>query len=312
VIFDMDGLMFDSERLAREAWRAALAERGYALDDGTYARAIGHTAQEARAVFVEAFGADLPVAAVEEDKARRLRALLEPAPPLKPGLHALLDTLDELGLPAAVASATAAAEVRHRLTAAALAERFAVVVGGDEVRAGKPAPDLFLRAADVLGVTPAVCVVLEDSEAGIRAAAAAGMVPVMVPDLVPPSDECLALCESVVGTLGGAAIVIRGLVGGTQPGGGVVSGPLRQFGSLDAYFAAAKDLTARLRSEGHEAAAAELRSGYDCLNGLTDGWALFLASIDTVRRERATALSAEERRELEKLRRVARGMVRRR
>lgn len=311
-ILDMDGLMFDSERAAREAWRAALAGRGYALDDAVYARAIGRTAQEARAVFVEAFGEDLPVAAIEADMALRLRRLLEPVPPLKPGLHALLDTLDELGLQAAVASATAAAEVRRRLATAALADRFAVVVGGDEVRAGKPAPDLFLHAADVLGVAPAACIVLEDSEAGIRAASAAGMVPVMVPDLVLPSAECLALCESVVGTLGGAAMVIRALVRGAQPGGGAVPRALRPFGSLDGYFAAAKDLIARLEGGGHRAAAAQLRDGYGCLNGLTDGWALFLESIDRVRAEHAAALSDDERRELEELRRVARRMVRRR
>ena len=208
IIFDMDGLMFDSERAARDAWRAALAARGYDLDDEVYLRAVGRTAAEARLVFVDAFGAGLPIAGIEADKAARLAALLRPAPPLKPGLVDLLDVVAGLGLPAAVASATAAPEVRRRLVAAGLEDRFAAVVGGDEVAAGKPAPELFLRAAELLGAEPPACVVLEDSEAGIRAAAAAGMVPIMVPDLVPPSPECLGLCEAVVGTLGGAAIVL--------------------------------------------------------------------------------------------------------
>ncbi len=86
VVFDMDGLIFDSERAAREAWRAALLARGFELSDEVYLRAVGRTAAEARAVFVRAFGDDLPVEAVEEDKARRLLALLGEAPPLKPGL----------------------------------------------------------------------------------------------------------------------------------------------------------------------------------------------------------------------------------
>ena len=84
------------------------------------------------------------------------------------------------------------------------------------------------------------------------------------------------------------------------------------FTSLAEYFTAARDLISRLEEGGHRAAAAELDEGYRCLNGLTDGWALFLESIDKVRAERGAALSDDERRQLEDLRRVARGAVRRR
>lgn len=213
VILDMDGLIFDSERAAREAWRAALLARGYALSDEVYLQAVGRTAAEARAVFVRALGHDLPVEAIEQDKARRLRTLLGEAPPLKPGLTAVLDEAERLGLPAAVASATAAPEVRRRLAAVGLERRFGVVVGGDEVRAGKPAPDLFLRAAELLGVPPAACLVFEDAEAGIRAAAAAGMPAVMVPDLVQPSASCRALCAAVVDSLAAAVPVLLDLTG---------------------------------------------------------------------------------------------------
>lgn len=213
VIFDMDGLIFDSERAAREAWRAALLAHGHALADETYLQAVGRTAPEARAVFVRAFGDDLPVEAIEADKTRRLLTLLGEAPPLKPGLGEVLDEAGRLGLPAAVASATAAPEVRRRLAAAGLERRFAVVVGGDEVRAGKPAPDLFLRAAELLGVPPEACLVLEDAEAGVRAAAAAGMAAVMVPDLAQPSAACRALCTAVVESLAAAVPVLRELTG---------------------------------------------------------------------------------------------------
>ncbi len=88
-----------------------------------------------------------------------------------------------------------------------------MVVGGDEVSAGKPAPDLFLRAADLLGVPPAACLVLEDAEAGIRAAAAAGMPAVMVPDLAQPTASCRALCTAVVDSLAAAVPVLRELTG---------------------------------------------------------------------------------------------------
>jgi HAD superfamily hydrolase (TIGR01509 family) len=214
VVFDMDGLMFDSERVAREAWRAALLARGYVLTDEVYLRAVGRTAAEALHVFTAAFGDGLPAEAVEQDKAARLLELLGEAPPLKPGLAQVLDEADRLGLPAAVASATASPEVRRRLAAAGLERRFAVVVGGDEVRAGKPAPDLFLRAAELLDAPPAACLVLEDAEAGIRAAAAAGMPAVMVPDLVRPSSACRALCAAVVTSLADVVPLLRGLAAG--------------------------------------------------------------------------------------------------
>lgn len=211
VVFDMDGLMFDTERLAREAWRAAMADHGYALHDDVYLDVVGRTAREARAIFVAALGPDLPIDDIAAAAARRLRDLLLPVPPLKPGLVALLDGIGDLHLPAAVASSTAHAEVERRLVAAGLRRRFAAVASGDEVARGKPAPDLFLLAGRRLGVAPDRCLVLEDSEAGVGAATAAGMRPVMVPDLAEPAP---AVRESavVVASLSDVLAVLRPLV----------------------------------------------------------------------------------------------------
>jgi len=102
---------------------------------------------------------------------------------------------------AAVASSTARTEVERRLSVAGLRHRFLVTVGGDEVARGKSAPDLFLLAAERLGVTPADCLVLEDSELGIRAAAAAGMTAVMIPDLIQPSAAVRELAGAVLPSL---------------------------------------------------------------------------------------------------------------
>ena len=212
IIFDMDGLMFDTERLARDAWQRAMAEHGYALDDNVYLSAVGRTVEVACQVFLDALGPDLPIEAIEAAKARYLQEMLTPRPPLKQGLAALLDGVDDLGMLIAVASSTARAEVERRLSSVGLLERFDVVVGGDEVARGKPAPELFLLAAVRLGAVPADCVVLEDSEAGIRAAAAAaGMVPVMVPDLVEPSPVVRALAAAVVCSLSEVLGVLREL-----------------------------------------------------------------------------------------------------
>jgi HAD superfamily hydrolase (TIGR01509 family) len=208
IIFDMDGLMFDTERLARDAWRRAMAERGYALDDEVYLTAVGRTVEGACRAFVDAFGPGLPIADIESAKARYLSEMLEPAPPLKDGLLPLLDGLEARGLPMAVASATARAEVERRLAAVGLLVRFGAVVGGDEVARGKPAPDLFLLAAERLGASPAECLVFEDSEAGVTAAAAAGMAVVMVPDLVEPSSSARALARAVLPSLEDALAVV--------------------------------------------------------------------------------------------------------
>ena len=210
VVFDMDGLMFDTERLARDAWRCAMADHGYALDDEVYLTAVGRTVAGACSVFMEAFGPDLPIAEIETAKARYLRHMLEPGPPLKPGLLALLEGLEALHRPLAVASATARVEVELRLAGVGLLERFGVVVGGDEVERGKPAPDLFLLAAERLRACPADCVVLEDSEAGVEAAAAAGMAVVVVPDLVEPSPAVRAVARAVLPSLEGVLEAIGG------------------------------------------------------------------------------------------------------
>ncbi len=208
VIFDMDGLMFDTERLARDAWRRAMAEYGYRLDDEVYLSAVGRTVEGACSVFVDALGPELPIAEIEAAKARYLQEMLAPGPPLKHGLLDFLDGLEALGLPRAVASATVRDEVERRLARVGLLRRFGAVVGGDEVARGKPAPDLFLLAAERLGASSAGCVVFEDSEAGVMAAAAAGMAVVMVPDLVEPSPAARALAKAVLPSLAEALDVV--------------------------------------------------------------------------------------------------------
>jgi len=209
VIFDMDGLMFDTERIARVAWYRALSDHGFRISDDVYASVIGRAAPDTRAILVAALGPELPIGAVEAAKSRYLRELLEPAPPLKLGLLGLLDEIERLGLRAAVASCTARSEVQRHLEVLGLAGRFEEVVGGDDVGVGKPAPDLFLRASRLLQVPAADCVVLEDSEAGIRAASAAGMRAVLVPDMVAPSSVCSELATCVVASLSEVGAVLR-------------------------------------------------------------------------------------------------------
>jgi len=134
---------------------------------------------------------------------------------LKPGAIQLLDALDELGLPRAIATSSAHRTVQHHLAAHGLAERFDAIVGRGDYAAGKPAPDPFLKAAERLGVEPRLCLALEDSHNGVRSACAAGMMTVMVPDLVPPTEDIRSLCIAIAADLHGVRELL--LNGGVEP-----------------------------------------------------------------------------------------------
>lgn len=202
VIFDMDGLMLDSEQMARTAWQRALADWGLHMPDSLYVQLIGRAALDTKQLLRDAFGPALPV---EEAYARKQRFLDEEIDlhgiPLKPGLLGLLDFLDRLRMPKAVASSTHRAFVLRKLGIAGLLTRFDAIACGDEVPSGKPAPDVFLLAAERLCISPGACAALEDSDAGIRAAHAAGMMPILVPDLKPPSEEIAALAHRIFPSL---------------------------------------------------------------------------------------------------------------
>jgi HAD superfamily hydrolase (TIGR01509 family) len=186
VVFDMDGLMLDSERVERWAWRTACAARGYDFDDAFHLTLVGRRDADVRRDLEARFGASFPLVDVQaEAHALWLGRVREHGMPEKPGLAELLQAIDEIGLPKAVA--TSSIRPRVELSLGALALRFDAIVTGDEVREGKPEPEIYLTAAGRLGVRPGACLALEDSPAGQLAAARAGMVAVLIPDLVEPA-----------------------------------------------------------------------------------------------------------------------------
>jgi HAD superfamily hydrolase (TIGR01509 family) len=200
VIFDMDGLLLDSEPLYRVTWQTAAADLGCPIDDEFYERFVGRGNDEAEHLLVERFGDALPL---DEFRKRWRRdwdeRIAASAVERKPGATELLDFLQQRGIPAALA--TSSPRILALPCLGDLAARFATLAFGDEVEHSKPAPDLFLLASHRLGIAPADCLVLEDSEAGVRAASAAGMNVIMVPDLVPPSPEIASMATWVCKSL---------------------------------------------------------------------------------------------------------------
>jgi HAD superfamily hydrolase (TIGR01509 family) len=200
VIFDMDGLLLDSEPLYRITWQTAAAELGCLIDDDFYSRFVGRGTDEAELILLEHFGDALPLDEFRVRWKRDFDDRLARAPlPQKPGAIALLDRVDARGIPKALATSTPRALALRCL--GDLRSRFSIFAFGDEVEHSKPAPDLFLLAASRLGVASDDCFVIEDSEAGVRAAHAAAMRVTMVPDLVEPSPEIRAMATRVCRSL---------------------------------------------------------------------------------------------------------------
>jgi HAD superfamily hydrolase (TIGR01509 family) len=211
VIFDMDGLMIDTEPIYRRSWQRAAAECGFHISDEFYLDLIGRTKADAIARVTDAFGDAVPTAKFHDAVVfHETRGFAEETLRLKPGVFEALDLVDAAGTPKAVATATRRAAAEARLTATELRSRFHILVTGDQVANGKPAPDIFFAAAAALGVRPERCLVLEDSEPGVTAAAAAGMTVFMVPDLKPPSVAVHGLAHRIFPSLFAVADALAG------------------------------------------------------------------------------------------------------
>jgi HAD superfamily hydrolase (TIGR01509 family) len=201
-IFDMDGLLVDSERAIKDAWLEVARGNGIALSESEFLRVVGRKEADGKAILDKIFCGAF---SYEHARSRVAQLLTDagPAPrfPAKPGAFALLSLLRARAVPCGVASSTHAAEVRRRLERTALLDFFQTICSGDEVANGKPSPDLFLLASARLGVDPEACLVFEDSEYGVAGAVAAGMSAVVVPDLKTPDAQTRGLCVAVLRSL---------------------------------------------------------------------------------------------------------------
>ena len=190
VIFDMDGTMFDTERMWATFWEPALAALGLPYREGLAEAARGTAGVTTRNVVRQFYGPDCDAEAIVDSLHRVADEVFFSAPvPKKPGLDALLAWLKARHIPMAVASSSREAMICHNLDVWGLTQDFTAIVSGQHVAHSKPDPEIFLLTAQKLDVEPSRCLVLEDSYNGVRAGAAGGFVTVMVPDLVPADDE---------------------------------------------------------------------------------------------------------------------------
>lgn len=197
VVFDMDGLLVDTETVYCEALTAQALHMGYDLGFEVLKQMIGHSWAGSTVVLKAHFGPDFDTELLREGSVERFYELAQAGIALKAGVVEVLDHLDALGLPRAIATSSRRHDVEHHIGGHGLLERFhAVLANGDYPRA-KPHPDPYLKAAEALGVDPADCLALEDSHNGVRAASAAGMMTIMIPDLLDPTEEMESLCVRI-------------------------------------------------------------------------------------------------------------------
>ncbi|MGH7119542.1 MAG: HAD family hydrolase [Acetobacteraceae bacterium] len=201
VVLDMDGTLHDTEVAYHAAIKTAVEAVGFTVTEAFCHSLIGIPGPESDAMLRAHLGPAFPFAEYDRLYERYVASRLAREIPLKTGARELLQSLAEHDLRAAVATSAGRRAAERDLARSGLRRLLRVVVTRDDVAYGKPHPDLFLHAASLLGVPPHKCLAIEDSFNGIRAAHAAGMMPIMVPDLLTPTEEIRALCVCIAADL---------------------------------------------------------------------------------------------------------------
>jgi HAD superfamily hydrolase (TIGR01509 family) len=201
-VFDMDGLLLDSERIALKTFISACNEYGFDPDVEVYYRCIGSNDIKTRQILIEGYGEQFPYEKIAKQWHNKYESEAENHPfPLKPGVNELLTLLEKQEIKIACATSTRHASAERKLANAGLLPYFDFIVGGDEIIKCKPDPEIYLKSCQKLGALPAECLALEDSDNGVLSAFAAGMQVVQVPDMLQPAEKVRALGHCIVSSL---------------------------------------------------------------------------------------------------------------
>jgi len=194
VVFDADGTLFDTETLMHKIWVEVGQELNFTRPSQEYLDFVGLNRTALLALMAERYGDDFDGYGYLIRCVDRLAQHIDrEGVPLRPGAREILEFLHERGIPAALATSTQRIRTDRRLELSGLAPYFQATITGDEVSKGKPDPEMYLTACQKLGVSPHRAIAVEDSRNGILSAHAAGMMPVMIPDMIPPTPELEAL-----------------------------------------------------------------------------------------------------------------------
>jgi HAD superfamily hydrolase (TIGR01509 family) len=201
VIFDMDGTILDTESVFRTIVFEVCAELGFEMRDEVHRSMVGSSHERTNELLVEAYGVSFPYTLFDERCRVIMGERMHAEVPVKTGAREILTELRERGIPTAIATSSRRQHAELHLGTAGLIGMFDTIVTRDDVVQPKPHPEPYLTAAGRLGVEPGACLALEDSHSGVRAAHAAGMQTVMVPDLIHPSEEIRALGIAILENL---------------------------------------------------------------------------------------------------------------
>ena len=197
VVFDMDGLLIESETLYRDSFLAASEEGGHGMRVETYQKVCGSPWDVITGTIFADYGADFPIDSFRDAWLRHLAVMMAEGVALKPGVVEILDLLDRLDIRRAIATSSRHDSVTRHLGPYDLLKRFDTIVARGDYSEPKPSPMPYLTAAKRLGIDPGRCLVLEDSWHGVRSASSAGMMTIMVPDVAPPTEEMREKCIAV-------------------------------------------------------------------------------------------------------------------
>ena len=191
VIFDMDGLMLDTERPLFPIWKNVAETYGYKLDDKILIKTLGTNEEGTRKAITENFSSDFPYDKIRSDVSRLYREELDKGIAHKEGLLALLTHIKLCEIPMGVATSTRRESALNKLSKTGIIDYFKIIVAGNEVKNGKPAPDIFLKAAELLGQLPSLCMGFEDSSPGLQGLYSAGIRSIFIKDIAEPPPEVL-------------------------------------------------------------------------------------------------------------------------
>lgn len=209
VVFDMDGLLIESEMLYRDSFLAASEEGGHGMKVETYQKVCGSPWDVITGTIFDDYGADFPIDSFRDAWLRHLAVMMAEGVALKPGVVEILDLLDRLEIRRAIATSSQHTSVTRHLGPYDLLKRFDTIVARGDYTEAKPSPLPYLTAAKRLDIDPGRCLALEDSYSGVRSASSAGMMTIMVPDVAPPTEEMREKCVAVSSDLHAVARLLQ-------------------------------------------------------------------------------------------------------